>query len=188
MKLEENGFNVDDSENAKILFGGRIAFKYFGKSSSDPCHTEMVPPSDNLCQMLVRSKTDLDDLVAANIHLPEPTDRAQHLYLSAKFQSQSFLMGFFTRLAEGCKNDDEDLKTRPYFFMSHVNEQVKWLDETDIWGPGEPNQCVEYYLSSNTEGKLGDIHPRHERDVFCVYIDTSESDEQPMCSNSEHRK
>ena len=29
MKLEENGFTVDESENAKILFGGKIAFKNF---------------------------------------------------------------------------------------------------------------------------------------------------------------
>lgn len=184
MKLEENGFTVDESENAKILFGGKIAFKNFGKSPLDPCHTDTTPPSNNLCQMLVRSKTDLDELVVANIHLPEPTDLAQHLYLSAKFQTGGFFMGFFTKLEEGCRNDN--LKTRPYFYMSNVNEQVKWLDGTDLWRPGEPNQCVENYLISFAEGTLADVNPRSERDVFCVYIDTSESNEQPMCSNSEH--
>ena len=182
--MEANGFFVDESEQARNLFGGKIAFKNFGNGSLDPCQANHNPPlvytKANICQKYIRSQfgdDTFDESEALKIRLPEPKNLAQYRFFAAAFSSKFFWLGMYIDEKADC--DAQNLKSRKYNFMSGEGE-VSWLNEVDPWAPGEPNECGERYISSTSEGTADFEAMRTEPNIICVYIE--ESHNQAMCS------
>ena len=176
--LEQNNYRIDESLQAKLLFGGRLAVKYMGQYQLEyQCNPPLEKPI-NICQTLNQGLTRAD--LISNITLPEPNNLNQHQYLANVFKNQIpfydypnnsmfYWLGFFT------ESDCESLKDRQYFFISEPEKQPS-LNFANLWLPNEPNECAESGLVSNYDGKVADMETNRIFPIWCMYVEETSID------------
>ena len=190
--MERENYRIDDSSQAKDLFGGRVAVKYMGQYQMDQCIPKLPHPI-NICQKLNLglNRTDL----ISNITLPEPNNLYQHEYLANLFGDKItsykdpnnptsitdfYYLGFFTD--SGCS---EGLTKRIYNHISDPEKQVKW-SFSNLWLPKEPNVCAETGLVSNYNGMLADLSTSKTSSIWCVYVEETSNKPPDFCSIGEN--
>ena len=176
--MEQNNYRIDESLQAKLLFGGRLAVKYMGQYQLEyQCKPPLEKPI-NICQKL-NPELNRADLIS-NITLPEPNNFNQHQYLANVFKNQIpsydypndsmfYWLGFFT------ESDCESLKDRQYFFISEPEKQPS-LNFATLWLPHEPNECAESGLVSNYDGKVADMGTYRVWPIWCMYVEETSMD------------
>ena len=83
--MEQNNYRIDESLQAKLLFGGRLAVKYMGQYQLEyQCKPPLEKPI-NICQKL-NPELNRADLIS-NITLPEPNNFNQHFLKMILFNS-----------------------------------------------------------------------------------------------------
>ena len=195
--MERENYRIDDSSQAKDLFGGRVAVKYMGQYQMDQCIPKLPHPI-NICQKLNLGLNQTD--LISNITLPEPNNRYQHEYLANLFRDKIssyndpnnptfYWLGFFTEYLapeEGlpaCMG--LPLTNRRYNYISDPAKQVKW-SFSNLWLPNEPNECAETGLVSNYNGMLADLDTTRTSSIWCVYVEETSNKPPDFCSIDEN--